>query len=164
MKHKLKLNKINIVTDDGNDNKNKGYFLTVTDYMKSEGIIFNVDILNLSEEDVIKYYNCVITINYPEKKLHPSKFTIILNNCLKLIENGTKIVIKTYSESILNQFRIAVKYNKLSHTDISLYHYTKNNTGKIPDNVLIYNGGMIENKPIGFFDQTTKDLKMIYLN
>lgn len=99
----------------------------------------------------------ILIVENPEAHLHPyaqstlAKFLSLVSLC------GVQVLVETHSEHILNGFRIAVKDNivKPSSTNI-LYFDNKND--KFFDKIDIDEDGGINNWPIDFFDQATRDL------
>lgn len=77
--------------------------------------------------------NNIIILEEPEVHLHPEKQVILVDELVRLVNDGFKIVITTHSEWISDAIRNAImskrrdENNKLNENDVGVWHFSQRN-------------------------------------
>lgn len=104
----------------------------------------------------------LLIVENPEAHLHPAAQTLIGKLYAIAAANGVQVIIETHSDHLFNGVRIAVKQNKISCNDVSIFFITanliKNEFASEVTTSEISQDGRIALWPDGFFDQWDKDL------
>lgn len=104
----------------------------------------------------------LLIVENPEAHLHPAAQTLIGKLYAIAAANGVQVIIETHSDHLFNGVRIAVKQNKISCNDVSIFFITakliKNEFASEVTTSEISQEGRIALWPDGFFDQWDKDL------
>lgn len=104
----------------------------------------------------------LLIVENPEAHLHPAAQSLIGKLYAIAAANGVQVIIETHSDHLFNGVRIAVKQNKISCNDVSIFFITakliKNEFASEVTTSEISQDGRIALWPDGFFDQWDKDL------
>ncbi len=104
----------------------------------------------------------VVIIDSPEAHLHPSAQSAMGQILAHFAAAGVQIVAETHSDHLLNGARLAVKNGQLPHQSLQIHFFTgvtEDGHGVISPRV-DSKGGIYE-WPLGFFDQSEKDLSLL---
>ncbi len=104
----------------------------------------------------------LVIIDSPEAHLHPYAQSRMGQLLAKFAQAGIQIFVETHSDHLLNGVRLAVKEGKIFADDVGIYFFS--GAGEQQHGVhslKIDSAGMIDNWPIGFFDQTERDLQKL---
>lgn len=104
----------------------------------------------------------LLIVENPEAHLHPAAQSLVGKLYAIAAANGVQVIIETHSDHLFNGVRIAVKQNKISCNDVSIFFITakliKNEFASEVTTSEISQDGRIALWPDGFFDQWDKDL------
>ncbi len=107
--------------------------------------------------------NALIIIENPEAHLVPYGQSKLMELVCLAAQSGVQIIIETHSDHIINGALVACKEQKIDKENIIIYQFNrdeKQHCAEItPINVL--EGGRIIYPPQGFFDQISKDRKIL---
>jgi predicted ATPase len=102
----------------------------------------------------------ILIVENPEAHLHPSAQNRITKFLCLVAKSGVNVIVETHSPSILNGVRLSVKANDLNADETSVLFFGEGD--KQLKRVMIEEGGLIEEWPIGFFDQDEVDLDKLH--
>jgi len=74
--------------------------------------------------------NKITIIENPESHIHPKGQAKIGELIALSTANNCQVFIETHSDHILNGIRVAVKENKMQHSDAAIYYFDKTSNGK----------------------------------
>lgn len=115
--------------------------------------------------------NALIIIENPEAHLHPYSISRLTELICRASQAGIQIVIETHSDHIINGILVQTKAYEESQgikgidkDVVSIYQFEKEEKdhGTISVPIQIEEGGRIYEKPGGFFDQITNDLRDLF--
>jgi len=104
----------------------------------------------------------LVIIDSPEAHLHPYAQSQMGRLLAHFAAAGVQIIVETHSDHLLNGVRLAVKDRALPSTSLRLHFFTRasqDNHGVISPE--IGSDGRIGEWPVGFFDQSEKDLAIL---
>jgi predicted ATPase len=139
------------------DAKNVGFGLTYT-------LPILVAILSSKKDGIV-------IIENPESHLHPSGISRLTELICAASQVGIQIIIETHSDHVINGILVQSKYFEDNHgnkgicnDNISIYQIDREEHEhcSIATKINVENDGRIFNKPIGFFDQITNDLRELF--
>ena len=137
-------------------------FDIINNYKKWDDIKFSYKFLiTIITNILISKDNSILIIECPESILHPNSQSKLINFITRNI-NNSQFFIKTYSEHILNAFRVNIVEERLNYNNISIFNLSKENENISIENIEINKDGTIYNWPIGFFDQFDIDCNKIF--
>ncbi len=107
--------------------------------------------------------NSLILIENPEAHLHPYAQAKIVELICLASQIGIQIVVETHSDHIINGALVACKKGKIHYNDIKIWYFDRdeNQHKAITTEIEVKEGGKITYPPIGFFDQISKDRKVL---
>jgi predicted ATPase len=104
----------------------------------------------------------VVVIDSPEAHLHPRAQSTMGGILAIFAAAGVQIIVETHSDHILSGIRLSVKRGVLAPNSIALHFFGSLDQKRM--NVLspqIDRGGALDQWPVGFFDQSERDLAML---
>jgi hypothetical protein len=99
-----------------------------------------------------------IIIDSPEAHLHPRGQSRIGAFLAQMAASGSQFLIETHSDHVLNGVRLATKNGTIKPEQVAIYFFSVLDNEPHVIRLSIDKTGMIEDWPIGFFDQAEKDL------
>lgn len=115
--------------------------------------------------------NALLIIENPEAHLHPHSISRLTELISIAAQIGIQIVIETHSDHIINGILVQSKRYEdtegnegIDRNNISIYQFEKEESEQcsVATPIYIEEGGRIYNKPTGFFDQITNDLRELF--
>ncbi|MEO5334469.1 MAG: DUF3696 domain-containing protein [Magnetococcus sp. YQC-5] len=107
----------------------------------------------------------ILVIDSPEAHLHPMGQSRMGYFLASMAAAGVHILLETHSDHVLNGVRIAVKNRTINAHDVALHFFQQSQTPLTSAAPVVSpsvdNQGNLSDWPIGFFDQTEKDLAHI---
>jgi predicted ATPase len=104
----------------------------------------------------------LIIIENPESHLHPQGQAKLGELIARAANDGVQIIIETHSDHLLNGIRVAVKNKLVNVDDVSVMYFSRdmnqNEHITIIDQPIIESTGKLNYKPVGFFDEYSKQL------
>lgn len=110
----------------------------------------------------------IVIIENPEAHLHPGGIARLTELICLAAQTGIQIVIETHSDHIINGILVQSKkfeenYRKdgITKENISIYQFNRDDDDHSTKaiKIIVEEGGRIYDKPGGFFDQITNDLR-----
>jgi predicted ATPase len=105
-----------------------------------------------------------LIVENPEAHLHPSAQSLMGEFLTRTAAGGAQVFVETHSDHVVNGMRIALKNDVIMQPEIRFFAFSKTEEyGShriIP--VALNESGDFALRPDSFFDQTDKDLKLIY--
>ncbi|MBK8806980.1 MAG: DUF3696 domain-containing protein [Bacteroidales bacterium] len=110
----------------------------------------------------------LIIIENPEAHLHPKGIANLTELMCLAAQAGIQIIIETHSDHVINGILVQSKFYEennfsagIDRKNISIYQFDRNDIEhcSIAIPIMVEEGGRIYEKPIGFFDQITNDLR-----
>ena len=101
----------------------------------------------------------LIIIDSPEAHLHPLAQSQMGRLLASLAQAGAQVLVETHSDHLLNGVRLAVKEGIISTDDLGVHFFSGpegDNHGVQSPKIDRY--GLIDDWPLGFFDQSERDL------
>jgi hypothetical protein len=101
-----------------------------------------------------------VYFNYPENGLHPSLQSKLVEEFIKLHNEGYDVYIETHSDHIINATRVAIKQGLIKPEDVKVLFF------KAIDDIVevkINEKGDWRKAPIGFCDEYDKQLSLLFL-
>jgi predicted ATPase len=104
-----------------------------------------------------------LLIENPEAHLHPQGQAAIGQLLARSAGTGTRILVESHSDHVLNGLRLAVKNGDIPAHDVSLSFFRRDSGSGQPDRAepTITDAGRISSWPDGFFDQWDKSLDQL---
>jgi predicted ATPase len=105
-----------------------------------------------------------LIIENPEAHLHPSAQSLVGEFLARVAASGCQLFVETHSDHVVNGMRVAFKNNVVSAHDLKFFAFTRTDTygsHRITP-IELDSSGDFSVHPDTFFDQTDKDLKLIY--
>lgn len=109
-----------------------------------------------------KLEKSILIVENPEAHLHPYGQSMIGRFLAKLALTGIQVIIETHSEHVVNGARVEMARSKASER-MNINFFTKVDDDVHIEQLTINAFGEISNWPQGFFDQTQRDLKELFL-
>lgn len=115
--------------------------------------------------------NALIIIENPEAHLHPHSISKLTELICIASQAGIQIVIETHSDHIVNGILVQCKKFEefqgekgIDKANVSIYQFERDDDKQFSTAIPIpvEEGGRIYNKPNGFFDQITHDLRELF--
>lgn len=139
----------------------KGFSATNVGYGLSYALPIIVALLTAEKDGLI-------VIENPEAHLHPSGQAALARLIAKTAQAGVQIIVETHSDHILNGILVASKKfeeceDGIDKENVSIFYFVKNEQTQIAEvkPIKIVGDGKIDTQPIGFFDQTERDLSFL---
>jgi predicted ATPase len=107
----------------------------------------------------------ILIIDSPEAHLHPMGQSQMGRFLAQVAAAGVQVIIETHSDHVLNGIRLAVRDNIINSDKVALHFF--NHGGAVNDDIsrvtspLIDRLGNLSEWPVGFFDQSEKDLSQL---
>lgn len=107
--------------------------------------------------------NSWLLIENPEAHLHPQGQAAMGLLLAKSASTGTRIIVESHSDHVLNGLRLAVKFGDIAPEDVGLNFFRRLTGEGQPDRraPTIIDTGRLSNWPDGFFDQWDKSLDQL---
>lgn len=104
----------------------------------------------------------ILLLENPESHLHPKGQSTIGKLIACAAQNGVQIVAETHSDHIINGIRVAVRQQKISAKNISIFYFerditTTNQESKV-STIKIDRNGELSDYPKGFLDEWNEQL------
>lgn len=111
----------------------------------------------------------LIVIENPEAHLHPAGQSKLAKLMTMVAATGVQIIVETHSDHIISGIQLACKAHSkntacgISKDAVSIYYFhTMTDRTLQIENVEILDNGKLDYQPIGFFDQTEKDMYKLF--
>jgi len=108
--------------------------------------------------------NTTLIVENPEAHLHPSAQSLIGEFLTRVAAGGSQVFVETHSDHVVNGMRIAVKNMIIPTADLRFFAFARTDeygSHRVTAVSLDATGDFVA-RPDSFFDQTDKDLKLIY--
>jgi predicted ATPase len=108
--------------------------------------------------------NTTLIVENPEAHLHPSAQSLIGEFLARVAAGGAQLFVETHSDHVVNGLRIAFKNKIISSDNLRFFAFAKTDEYGSQHATLVSldESGDFFERPDSFFDQTDKDLKLIY--
>lgn len=112
--------------------------------------------------------NSLIIVENPESHLHPGGIARLTELICLASQAGIQVIIETHSDHVINGILVQSKYfeendgkSGINRNNLSIYQFDRDaeNHCTIALPIKVEEGGRIYEKPEGFFDQITNDLR-----
>lgn len=101
-------------------------------------------------------------VENPEAHLHPSGQSRIGFFLAQIAGAGVQVVIETHSEHVINGIRLAGLKNQISHNDVMINFFSKNEKSELEiEEIELTALSDLTKWPFGFFDQVQQDIRQI---
>lgn len=104
----------------------------------------------------------LVIVENPESHLHPAGQSKIGLMCALAAQSGIQIIMETHSDHVINGLRVAVKKNKISNDNASIYFFERNIEEKNHETLIksleIDEDGNLDEWPKGFMDEWENQL------
>ena len=105
----------------------------------------------------------LLIVENPEAHLHPAAQSRLAKFLTQVTLTGVQVIIESHSEHILNALRIGVgnEVFPLTAQDVKVLYFSEAKNATFVE-IEIDESGKIADWPVGFFDQTDNDFKILY--
>ena len=103
----------------------------------------------------------ILIVENPEAHLHPYAQSQLAEFLVRVWGAGVQVFVETHSDHILNGFRIAVRNQRVNHTDLNILFFSRN-SGRHIESISVDKSGGIDHWPSGFFDQLQTDFTRLF--
>jgi predicted ATPase len=104
----------------------------------------------------------LLIIENPESHLHPQGQAKLGELIAKAASEGVQIIIESHSDHLFNGIRVAIKNGVIKHEDAAIFYFERDlNSSEHVTTIsqpIVDQDGRISHKPIGFFDEYSKQL------
>jgi predicted ATPase len=108
--------------------------------------------------------NTVLIVENPEAHLHPSAQSLMGEFLARVAVGGGQLFVETHSDHVVNGMRLAFKNGVVSESDLKFFAFSRADLygSHHVTPVFLDKDGDFSSRPDSFFDQTDKDLKLLY--
>jgi len=105
-----------------------------------------------------------LIVENPEAHLHPSAQSLLGEFLARVATGGTQVFVETHSDHVVNGMRVAFKNGIIAGSELRFFAFTRTSEygSHRVTRVPLEETGDFANRPDLFFDQTDRDLKLIY--
>lgn len=98
-----------------------------------------------------------LVLDSPEAHLHPRGQSRIGAFLAQMAAAGSRILVETHSDHLLNGVRLAIREGRIAPQDVSVYFFSAQAESRVT-RLSFDRNGSVSDWPEGFFDQSEKDL------
>jgi predicted ATPase len=104
----------------------------------------------------------IIIIENPETHIHPRGQAKLIELMALASEACVQLMVETHSDHIVNGLLVAIKKQQIKAENTKVYYFDRNELQQtIVTDIPIHADSRIRNPPLGFFDQISKDRKLL---
>lgn len=105
----------------------------------------------------------LVLIENPEAHLHPYGQSKLAELICRAAQAGVQVIVETHSDHMINGVAVASKLGQIEHDHIKIWSFDRDETehAAVATEVKVLEGGRLDKRPAGFFDQMGKDLRIL---
>jgi len=134
-----------------------------TEWLRPQNIGFGVSyVLPVILAGLVARPESMIIVENPEAHLHPQGQSLLARFLARVATSGVQVVVETHSDHFLNGLRLAiVAEESLRPNDLAIQFFSCSEQRVAVQRIHVTDRGSLSAAPVGFFDQSEKDLAAI---